>query len=357
MAQDVASPVAKGSALDAVANARQRLEEQRTALGDRHPDFASSLIQLALLLIMHNQPDEAEPLLREALDIRRESLGERHPDYATCLSSLAGLLWARGDLDGAEPMLRQALRIRQDSLGERHPKSIVILNSLEQLLLAKSAQAELVTTASGEPEPVAAEETAPAPADLPASAAESEPAHASVPAEPEPTVSREELVHGLASLTDHFANLSGRLSDAAEALRGGGNLPADSLVADLNQGCRQFLDLRGQAGRLAESLELSSWHGRDPGSLHEIGTLLHDIEQAEIERSKLGQVRKQALDVLDRVRQLAHSDQPDFPALRACQNQAEDLTRVVSADQPPAACTPTPRDWPKESIPCRRCSS
>ena len=116
-------------------------------MGDRHPDYASSLIQLALLLIMHGDADEAEPLLREALDIRRETLGERHPDYATCLSSLAGLLWARGDLDGAEPLLRQALEIRYEVLGDRHPKSVVSLNSLDQLLQAKTAWAE------GHPQP------------------------------------------------------------------------------------------------------------------------------------------------------------------------------------------------------------
>ncbi len=91
---------------DAVASARLRLEEQRQAVGDHHPDYATGLNQLAMLLIMHGQPDQSEPLLRQALAVRKEVLGERHPDYATNLSSLAGLLWAWGDLDGAEPLMR-----------------------------------------------------------------------------------------------------------------------------------------------------------------------------------------------------------------------------------------------------------
>src|SRR5207253_1571755 len=93
-------------------------------------------------MIMHGDPDEAEPLLRQALEIRKGALGESHPDYATNLSSLAGLLWARGDLDGAEPMLRQALDIRWSVLGAGHPKPVASMNSLEQLLQMKQDLAE-----------------------------------------------------------------------------------------------------------------------------------------------------------------------------------------------------------------------
>src|SRR4051794_30443156 len=81
--------VAEGREHEAVANARHRLELQRQAVGERHPEYATGLNQLALLLIMHGDPDRAEPLLREALAIRKDVLGERHPDYATNLSSLA----------------------------------------------------------------------------------------------------------------------------------------------------------------------------------------------------------------------------------------------------------------------------
>src|SRR4051812_40597846 len=74
--------VAEGREHEAVANARHRLELQRQAVGERHPEFATGLNQLALLLIMHGDPEHAEPLLREALAIRKDVLGEHHPDYA-----------------------------------------------------------------------------------------------------------------------------------------------------------------------------------------------------------------------------------------------------------------------------------
>ena len=39
---------------------------------------------------------KAEPLYRQALEIRKRALGENHPDYATSLNNLAGLYQAMG---------------------------------------------------------------------------------------------------------------------------------------------------------------------------------------------------------------------------------------------------------------------
>lgn len=154
---------------EAVVNARQRLALQKQAVGERHPDYAAGLNQLAMLLIMHGDPDQSEPLLRQALGIRKEALGEKHRDYATSLSSLAGLLWARGDLDGAEPLMRQALDIRWDVLGSDHPKTITTLNSLEQLLRAKQdwegvERLAAAPSSASPPDASAAEAVVPAPA-------------------------------------------------------------------------------------------------------------------------------------------------------------------------------------------------
>ena len=43
-------------------------------------------------------------------------LGEKHPDYATSLNNLAMLHEAMGAYARAEPLLRQALDISQDNL-------------------------------------------------------------------------------------------------------------------------------------------------------------------------------------------------------------------------------------------------
>jgi tetratricopeptide (TPR) repeat protein len=63
----------------------------------------------------------AEPLLRRALETKRKTVGEEHPDYATSLSNLAGLYWAMGDSVRAEPWLREALEIETALINDTAP--------------------------------------------------------------------------------------------------------------------------------------------------------------------------------------------------------------------------------------------
>ena len=48
-------------------------------------------------------------MARQALAIRQAVLGERHPDTAASLNNLAGLLEAQGDSAAAKPLFEQAL--------------------------------------------------------------------------------------------------------------------------------------------------------------------------------------------------------------------------------------------------------
>ena len=61
-------------------------------------------------------------------------LGERHPDTATSLNNLAVLLEAQGDYAAAKPLYEQALAIHKAALGERHPDTANSLNNLAVLL-------------------------------------------------------------------------------------------------------------------------------------------------------------------------------------------------------------------------------
>ena len=63
-------------------------------------------------------------------------LGENHPDYATSLNNLAGLYQAMGDYAKAEPLFRQALEINKRALGENHPDYATSLNNLAALYQA-----------------------------------------------------------------------------------------------------------------------------------------------------------------------------------------------------------------------------
>ena len=109
---------------------RQALEIDWEVLGEKHPGYATTLNNLAGVLQATGQYTEAERLHRQALEIRWEVLGEKHPRYASALNNLAGVLQATGQYAEAERLLRQALEIRWEVLGEKHPDYAATLNNL-----------------------------------------------------------------------------------------------------------------------------------------------------------------------------------------------------------------------------------
>ena len=121
---------------------QQALEITRTALGVAHPDFATSLNNLAELYRAMGRHAEAEPLYQQALEVRRTALGEVHPDFATSLNNLGGLYAAVGRHAEAEPLYQQALEIYRTALGETHPSFAASLNNLAELYRAMGHHAE-----------------------------------------------------------------------------------------------------------------------------------------------------------------------------------------------------------------------
>ncbi len=107
---------------------------RKATLGERHPDTATSLNNLAYLLQAQGDYATAKPLYEQALAIDKEVLGEKHPGYATDLNNLAGLLRSQGDYAAAKPLYVHALAIRKATLGERHPDYALSLNNLAGLL-------------------------------------------------------------------------------------------------------------------------------------------------------------------------------------------------------------------------------
>ena len=64
----------------------------------------------------------AEPLYRQALEIKKKALGEKHPDYATSLNNLAALYRAMGDYARAEPLFQRGAGDPKEGPGrERTP--------------------------------------------------------------------------------------------------------------------------------------------------------------------------------------------------------------------------------------------
>ncbi len=128
-------------ALGAYAQAR-RLNERalairETPLGADHPDTASSLNNLALLLQDQGDLVGARPLHQRALAIRETALGPDHPATAMSLNNLAMLFKNQGDLTAARPLYERALAIHATALGADHPDTATSLNNLAVLLEAQ----------------------------------------------------------------------------------------------------------------------------------------------------------------------------------------------------------------------------
>ena len=114
-------------------------------LGENHPDYASSLNNLAVLYESQGRYEEAEPFHLQALEIAEPILGENHPDYATSLNNLAGLYESQGRYEEAEPLFIQALELRKQLLGENHPDVASSLNSLTKLYHSQGRYEEAET--------------------------------------------------------------------------------------------------------------------------------------------------------------------------------------------------------------------
>src|SRR5262249_37901598 len=95
--------------------------DQEGGAGEKHPEYASSLNNLATLYYSMGDRKQALPLHKEALAIRKEVLGEWHSDYATSLNNLALLYQDMEDYKKALPLFQKALVIYKETQGEKHP--------------------------------------------------------------------------------------------------------------------------------------------------------------------------------------------------------------------------------------------
>ncbi|MBI0400294.1 tetratricopeptide repeat protein [Cyclobacterium marinum] len=102
-------------------------------MGKRHPHYAISLQNLAVMYQSLGRNTEAKQLYHIALDIEKEILGESHPEYASTLSNLGALYERIGYIREAESVYFQAAKIRKTQIGENDLDYAISLNSLAGL--------------------------------------------------------------------------------------------------------------------------------------------------------------------------------------------------------------------------------
>jgi CHAT domain-containing protein/Tfp pilus assembly protein PilF len=123
-----------GRHADALRAAERALAIRKDLLGERHPDFARSLVNVASQLEALGEYAAARRAYDQALAIRKEVLGEHHPDYARTLNNLGHLLTMQGDYAAARPHYEKAMAIRRELFGERNPEFAQSVNNLAHLL-------------------------------------------------------------------------------------------------------------------------------------------------------------------------------------------------------------------------------
>ena len=130
---------------EAFSRHRQVLEIRRRLDGERSPKVASSLYGLGFLYYTRGDSAAAEPLLRQALDIYIEAYGPEHTRVASVLGSLGLVLHEAARPAEAQPFLERALALRQRLLGDDH---VHVANARKNLAALLLEQGE--TAAAGE---------------------------------------------------------------------------------------------------------------------------------------------------------------------------------------------------------------
>jgi CHAT domain-containing protein/Tfp pilus assembly protein PilF len=121
---------------------RRALAIQLKALGEGHPETATSYNNLAETLHDQGKPAEAEAMHRRALWIQLKAHGEGHPETATSYNNLAETLASQGKSAEAEATHRRALAIQLKALGEGHPLTARSYNNLAATLRDQGRYAE-----------------------------------------------------------------------------------------------------------------------------------------------------------------------------------------------------------------------
>lgn len=144
------------------------------------------------------------------------------------------------------------------------------------------------------------------------------------------TENNPDLRQKLAALVERSPGLGSRLAQAAIELKEAGVPPAELLIEQLTAYRQEFASLRTAAIAAAKAVSSEQ--------LPPQVTSLKDIERllTIAATPKVAGVREEALQVLDLVLSIVHTDQPDFPHLQSVQAEALKLRQQIAQAAPDA---------------------
>jgi eukaryotic-like serine/threonine-protein kinase len=116
---------------------RMALRIRRTIHRQPHEDLGISLSNLAVNLYQQGEYEAAERYYREALAVENVALGPDHPSVATTMANLGMLYDEVGNSVAADSLLSGALRIRRARLGDQHFETAMSLSQIGGMLLRR----------------------------------------------------------------------------------------------------------------------------------------------------------------------------------------------------------------------------
>ncbi|MDP1826337.1 MAG: tetratricopeptide repeat protein [Archangium sp.] len=119
----------------ALADFERVLSLQQEHLGAEHPDVASTLNNLGIVLTHLNRDEEAVRRYDESLRLHEKLEGPEHPNVALASQNLGVALKRLGRLTEARAAFERAVEIRRKALGFNHPESLRSAQSLVKLLI------------------------------------------------------------------------------------------------------------------------------------------------------------------------------------------------------------------------------
>ncbi len=101
----------QGKPAEALVHYRRALGIFEIELGPTHPELATPLGSIAMILLAQGELDESERFFQRALDIEQEALGDENPRVVVWMVGLAKVALERRDVDAAQAHARRALDI------------------------------------------------------------------------------------------------------------------------------------------------------------------------------------------------------------------------------------------------------